>query len=186
VHHLETRISHAVLAAHRFEVLGPALPVRRVGEHEVELLRGEGVVCKRGPLRAADDVVGAFAFALEQHVRLADGVSLGIDLLAVEQGSHLLLALRRDAGERVLGNGKHAAGAAGAVVKQVGAGLDLLLDGQEDEVGHQANGVAWCPVFAGLFVILFVKLADQFFKHRSHGMVIYALGRKVDRWIEKF
>ena len=74
-----------VLAAHRLEVLLPALPVRRIGEHEVELLRREGVVRERGPFRAADDVVGALALAFEQHVRLADGVGLGVDLLAVER-----------------------------------------------------------------------------------------------------
>ena len=49
---------------------------------------GEG-----GPFRAADDVVGVFAFALEEHVGLADGVGLGIDFLAVEVGGDLLAAL---------------------------------------------------------------------------------------------
>ena len=92
VHHLEARVAHAVLAAHRLEVLLPALPVGRIGEHEVELLGGEGVVRERGPFRAADDVVGALAFAFEQHVRLADGVSLGVDLLAVEEA--LICCLR--------------------------------------------------------------------------------------------
>ena len=87
VHHLEARVAHAVLAAHRFEVLLPALAVGRIGEHEVELLRGEGVVRERGPFRAADDVVGALAFAFQQHVGLADGVGFGVDLLAVEQAS---------------------------------------------------------------------------------------------------
>ena len=37
VHDLEARVAHAVLAAHRFEVLLPALAVGRIGEHEVEL-----------------------------------------------------------------------------------------------------------------------------------------------------
>ena len=36
------------------------------------------------PFRAADDVVGVFALALEEHVGLADGVGLGVDFLAVE------------------------------------------------------------------------------------------------------
>src|ERR1017187_8634795 len=83
VHHLEARISHSVLAAHRLEVFLPALPVWRVGEHEVELPGRESVVRERGQFRAADDMVGALAFAFEQHVRLADGVGLGIDLLAI-------------------------------------------------------------------------------------------------------
>jgi hypothetical protein len=49
-------------------------------------------VRQRGPLGAADDVVGALAFALEQHVGLADGVGLGVDLLAVEVAPDLLAA----------------------------------------------------------------------------------------------
>jgi hypothetical protein len=41
VHDLEARVAHAVLAAHGFQVLLPALAVGRVGEHEVELLAGK-------------------------------------------------------------------------------------------------------------------------------------------------
>ena len=124
VHHLEARVAHPVLAAHGFEVFLPALAVGRVGEHEVELLRREGIVRQRGPLRAADDVVRILALALEQHVRLADGVGLRVDLLAVELALHLLSVLRGERGERLFRHGEHAARAAGAVVEQVGAGLD--------------------------------------------------------------
>ena len=95
VHHLEARVAHPVFAAHRFEVLLPALPIRRIGEHEVELLGREGVVRERGPFRAADDVVGALALAFKQHVRLADGVGLGVDLLAIEQALDLLARVSR-------------------------------------------------------------------------------------------
>ena len=185
VHHLEARVAHAVLAAHRLEVLLPALAVGRIGEHEVELLRREGVVRERGPFRAADDVVGALALALEQHVGLADGVGLGVDLLAVEQALDLLAALGADGGERLLGDGEHAARAAGAVVEQVGAGLDLGLDGQEDEVRHQAHGVARRPVLAGLLVVLLVELADQLLEDRAHRVVVDAGRREVDVGIEE-
>jgi hypothetical protein len=82
-------IFHAILAAHALEVGLPALAVGRVGEHEVELMRGEGVVGQRRVLGAADDVVGLVALALEQEVGLADGVGLGVDLLPVEVGGHL-------------------------------------------------------------------------------------------------
>jgi hypothetical protein len=136
VHHLEARVAHPILPAHRFKVLLPALPVRRVGEHKIELLSGEGVVRKRGPFRAADNVVGALTLAFEQHVRLADGVGLGVNLLAVKQTLDLLVALRPDRRERLLPYGEHAAGAASAVIEQVGARLDLSLDGKEHEVRH--------------------------------------------------
>src|SRR5256884_3470148 len=59
----------------------PTLAVRRVGDHEVELARPELICRQRGLIRAADDVLGLVAFALEQQVGLADGVSLGVDLL---------------------------------------------------------------------------------------------------------
>jgi hypothetical protein len=84
VHDLEAWVPHAVLAAHGFEVLLPALAVRRVRHHEVQRHGGEGVVGEGEPFRAADDVVGVFALALEEHVGLADGVGLGVDFLAVE------------------------------------------------------------------------------------------------------
>ena len=186
VHHLEARVAHAVLAAHRFEVLLPALAVGRVGEHEVELLGREGVVrrawtiprrrrCgRRSRLRPS-----------EQHVRLADGVGLGVDLLAVEQALDLLAALRADRRERLLADGEHAAGAAGAVVEQVGAGLDLGLDRQEHEVRHQPHGVARRPVLARLFVVLLVELADQFLEDRAHRVVVDAGRREVDVGVEE-
>ena len=95
----------------------------------------EGVVGERRVLRAADDVVRRLAFALEQQVGLADGVGLGVDLLAVEVGGDLLAVLLGELLQRLLGDGQHAAGAAGAVVEQVGAGLDL--------VGDRAGRSAW-------------------------------------------
>ena len=41
---LKARIAHPLLAAHGFEVFLPTLAVRRIGEHEGELLGREGVV----------------------------------------------------------------------------------------------------------------------------------------------
>ena len=130
-------------------------------------------------------MVGALAFALEQHVRLADGVGLGVDLLAVEQALDLLAALRADRRERLLGDGEHAARAAGAVVEQVGAGLDLGLDRQEHEVRHQPHGVARRPVLARLLVVLLVELADQLLEDRAHRVVVDAGRREVDVRVEE-
>ena len=93
----EARVLDPVLAAHALEVALPALAVGRIGEHEVELARREGVVRERRVLRAADDVVRRLALALEQQVGLADGVGLGVDLLAVEVGGDLLAVLARRA-----------------------------------------------------------------------------------------
>jgi hypothetical protein len=179
------RVAHAVLAAHGLEVLLPALPIRRVGEHEVEFPGGEGVVRERGPLGAAHNVVGGLALTLQQHVGLTDGVGLGLTFLTVEQALDLLVALRSDRSQRLLSDGEHAARAAGAVIEQVGAGSDLGLDGQEHEIRHQSDRVARRPVLAGLFVVLFVELADQLLEHGAHRVVVDSGGREVDVGIEK-
>ena len=60
---------------------------------KVEPASGESVVGKSGVLRAAHDVVGGVALALEQEIGLADGISLGVDLLAEEVGRNLFAAL---------------------------------------------------------------------------------------------
>ena len=100
-------------------------------------------------LRAADDVVGRLALALQQEVGLADGVGSGVDLLAEEMRGDVLAVLGRELPQGLLGHRQHAAGAAGAVVEQVGAGPDVVGDGQEDEPRHQPHRVAR-PRFAGL------------------------------------
>jgi hypothetical protein len=168
------RGSFSPLAAHALLVGLPALAVGRVGEHEVELAAREGVVGERRVLGAADDVVRLVALALEQEVGLADGVGLGVDLLAVEVRGDLLAVLGGELLQRLLGHGEHAAGAAGAVVEQVGARLDLVGDGQEDQPRHQLHGVARRPVLAGLLVVLLVEAADQLLEDRAHRVVVEA------------
>ena len=135
---------------------------------------GKASLDERRVLGAADDVVRRLALALEQQVGLADGVGLGVDLLAVEVGGDLLAVLLGELLERLLGHGQHAAGAAGAVVEQVGAGLDLVGDGQEDQLRHELDGVARRPVLAGLLVVLLVEAADQLLEDRAHGVVVEA------------
>ena len=76
--------------------------------------------------------------------------------------------------QRLLGHGQHAAGAAGAVVEQVGAGLDLVGDGQEDQLRHQPHGVPRGPVLARLLVVLLVEAAHQLLEDRAHAVVVEA------------
>ena len=170
----EARILDPALAAHPLEVALPALAVRRIREHEVELARGERVVRERRVLGAADDVVGRLALALQQQVGLGDRVGLAVDLLAVEVDRDVLAVVGGEVEQRVLGDGQHPAGAAGAVVDQVGARLDLVGDRQEDQRRHQLDRVARRPVLAGLLVVLLVEAADELLEHRAHRVVVEA------------
>jgi hypothetical protein len=130
--------------------------------------------------RAADDVVRRVTVAFEQEVGFADGVGLAVDLLAVKVGGDLFAVRLGDLLKRLLRHGQHAAGAAGAVVEQVTAGLDLVRHGQEHEVGHQLHGIARRPVFARFFVVVLVEAAHQFLEHRAHRVVVEA-GQLADR-----
>ncbi len=186
VHHFKARIAHTVLAAHGFKVFLPALAVRRVGEHEVELLRRESIVRKRRPFRAADDVIGVFAFALQQHVGFANGVGLGIDFLPVQMTANLEPAPFPDSRERFFRHGEHTARTAGTVVEQIGTGLQTIFNRQKHEVCHQAHGITRRPVLTGLFVVFLVELANQLLKNCSHGMVVNARRREVYSGVEKF
>ena len=74
----------------------------------------------------------------------------------------------------LLGDRQHAAGAAGAVVQQVGAGPDPVGDRQEDQLRHQPDGVARRPVLARLLVVLLVEAAHQLLEDRAHAVVVEA------------
>ena len=131
-------------------------------------------------LGTADDVVGRVAFAFEQQVGLANGVSLSVDFLAVQVRRHLLAVLRGELLKCLLGYRQHAARAARTVVEQVGAGLDLVGDRQQDQLRHQLHGVSRCPVLAGFFVGLFVEAADQLLEDGSHAMVVETVRAQID------
>ena len=86
----------------------------------------------------------------------------------------MLAALPGDLRQRLLGHRQHAPGAAGAVVHQVGARVNLVCDRQEDQLRHKCHGITGGPVLAGLLVVLLVEAADQLLEDRPHPVVIQA------------
>ena len=88
---------------------------------------------------------------------------------------HLLALLGGQLRQGLLGDGQHPAGAASAVVDQVGAGPDLIGDGQEDEAGHELHHVPRSEVFPGLLVVLLVEAPDELFEDRAHAVVVQAV-----------
>ena len=97
-----------------------------------------------------------------------------ISFLSVEVAGHLLALVSGQLLEFLFRHGEHAAGAAGAVIEQVGAGFDLGRDRHEDQLGHQLHGITRGPVLAGLLVVLLVEAAHQLLKHRAHAVVVEA------------
>ena len=114
----------------------PALAVGRIGEHEVKLPGWESVRGERGAILY---VVRLAAFSFQDEVGLANGIGLRVDLLAVQIDGDLCAPLIGELGQSLFGDGQHPAGAAGAVIDQVGAGADLISDGQEDEASHELH-----------------------------------------------
>ena len=87
-------------------------------------------------------------------------------------GGHPLLLLLGYSLEGLLRDGEHPAGADGAVVEEVGAGLYPVPDGLEHQLGHELYGVPGGPVLPGLLVVLLVETSDQVLEYRPHGVVV--------------
>ena len=83
--------------------------------------------------------------------------------------------------EGLLCDREHPSGSDRAVIEEVCVGLDLLLDGEKYQLGHELHGVAGSPVFAGFLVVLLVEPADQVLEYGSHGMVVEAQGSSPSR-----
>ena len=118
---------------------------------------------------------------LSKKVCLADGVGLGVDVLAVEVGGDLLTVLDGELLQGVFGHGEHATSSASAVVQQVSAGFYLVGDGEEYQLRHQPYGVAGRPVLARFLVVLLIEFAHQLFEDRAHAVVVET--RVLDRAI---
>ena len=117
-------------------------------------------------------VVRLSAFALQDEVGLADGVSLRVHLLPVQVHGHLFAPFNGHLRKRLLGYGQHSAGTAGAVVDQVSARLYFISHWQENKPGHELDHVARGEVLPGLLVVLLVELADEFLEYGAHSVVV--------------
>ena len=137
----------------------------------VELTGREGIGGEGG---AKLHVVSLDAFSLQDEVSLADGVGLGIDLLAVQVDGHLLALLGGQLRQRILRDGQHPAGAARAVIDEVGTGPDLFGNRQEDEPCHELHHVPGREVLSGLLIVLLIEAPYELFEDRTHAVVVQA------------
>lgn len=169
----------AVVALFRvlfFDLLLNLLPLHaegRIGEHVVEVLPMQAV----GGEGVAEDDVGD-VLPLDQHVGLADGVGLGVQLLS----KHDEAGVGVDLGEVLVAHAEHTAGAGGGVVEGahhagLGQGL-VVLD--EEEVDHEADDLARGEVLPGGLVGQLGELADQLLEDRAHLGVADGLRVQVD------
>ena len=127
--------------------------------------------------RVAEDDVGD-VLPLDEHVGLADGVGLGVQLLPI----HDEPGVGVQAGKVLAGHAQHAARAGRGIVEGshdagLGQGV-VVLD--EEEIDHEPDDVARGEVFPGGFVGKFGELADQFLEHRAHLGIADGGGVEVD------
>ena len=114
------------------------------------------------------------AVALEQHIRLANGIGFRVDLLPKKVDRNIFAAPCCQCYKPILRNGEHTARSAGSVIAGVSSVLDLIRNRHKDKVGHQFHNITGRPVFAGFLVVLLVELTDQFLENRTHAVVVQA------------
>ena len=154
---IEAAVEDIFFTAHLFSINFPALAVRRITQHKIKLPCGVAVNRK---CRTVSYMLGLVAVALEQHIRLTDGVGFRLELLPEQMNRNLFTSSSSQRHQSVLCDCEHTAGAAGSIVTGVGRVHDFVRNRHKYEVGHQLHNVAGRPVFTGFLVILFVELAD--------------------------
>ena len=125
-----------------------------------------------GKSRSIFYVFGFFSVALQKHVCGANRISLRVYLLSEEMYGHFLSALTGKLQQTLLRHREHTAGSASSVVTGIRGVLYLVGNGQKHKVSHEFDNVARRPVFTGFFIVLFVELANQFLKNRSHTVIV--------------
>ena len=108
----------------------------------------------------------------QDEVGFADCVGLRVHLLAVEVDRRLFAPFTGQLIQRLFCDRQHPTGTAGAVVDQIGAGLDIGGHRHEDEARHELHDVARREVLAGLLVVLLVEAPDELFEDRAHPVVV--------------
>lgn len=162
-----------VLGADRLLDLLPLHAERRIGQHVVELLMRMAII-RQGV--AENDV--ADVLPLDQHVRLADGVGLRVQLLPVHDEGCLVVVLRKV----LVGCREHPACACRGVVDRpyhTGFREDLVVF-HEEEIDHEADDLAGGEVLTGRLVGEFGEPADEFLEDEAHLMVVHLAGVEVD------
>ena len=117
-----------------------------------------------------------------KEIRLRDGPSLGLTLLAEEMNLGVLVdggteqvAVSPEADRNVfLGDHQHAAGAAAGVGDGPDRllGPDLGLIAGQHQIDHQVNDVPGGEVLTGVLVQRLVELPDQLLEDRAHGGIV--------------
>ena len=111
---------------------------------------------------------------LDEHVGLADGVGLVIELLAEHGQSRLRIVLR----QILAGDGEHAAGACRRVIdgaNDARLGQDLVVF-DEQQIDHEPDDLAGSEMLSGGLVGDFGELADQLLEDGAHLGIADRLG----------
>ena len=113
-----------------------------------------------------------FTVAFEQHIRLANGIGLRVDLLPEQVNGDILSAPCCQRLKSLLRHGEHTSRSAGSVIAGIGSVLDLIGNRHEDKVGHQFHNITGRPMFPGFLVVFFVETANQFLENRAHAVIV--------------
>ena len=158
----EARVYDVAILLDVLLLAAPAFAVGRIGKHEIEGFSAERV---RAEGTAVFDVFGVIT--LNYHVTFTNGISLVVDLLAIEVHGfvtrHALVLVQYE----VLRLGQHPATATGWVINRDN-GRQVIAHGIEHQSCHQFDHFTGRKVLPGFLVVFFVKLPDQFLEYVAH------------------
>ena len=162
---MKPSVEYVFAIQNNFLIRFPRLAIRRIGQHEVKAHPGK-FIC--GQSRAIFDI--GRVVVLDHHVGLTDGIRLAVDLLAVQVNIVAGLRSSDQVGDEILRFGQHTARTTRAIVDS-NDWWQLVFDRLEQHMDHELNDFTRGKVLASLFVVFFVKFADQLFKHITHAQI---------------
>ena len=141
-----------------------SLPVNaegRVGDYIVKFIAAERIIAQGIAVFHAGCVA-----ALDQHIRLGDCISFGVELLSKAGQGGILADILQTLGQAA----QHLRSAHCHIVGGLGAALggDLLFLRCDQQLCHQVNDIPACEMGTSLFVIGLGEFPDQLLKNVAH------------------
>ena len=143
----------------------PRFAIRRIREHKIKFFAGKFIGCQ---CRTQTDIFGVVPF--NHHIRFADGIGFVVDFFTKQINIAGCFDFTFRVFNIILRFGKHPTGSTSRIVYSYYR-RDLTFNGFENQMCHQIDYFTRGKMFAGFFVVFFIKTADELFKYIAHSQV---------------
>ena len=153
-----------------YQIRFPWRSKRRIWNHKVKGLSCKTVVRDGW---AEENIIRLCAFAFNKQIALCNSISFVCVFLPVKVNRNLLAVFLSHLFNSLVCYGEHSARAACSVIYTVGWILNFIFNRYKCKVCHKLHYITGSKVASCIrYVCFFIKFSDNFFKHRTHSMIV--------------